>query len=522
MINIISYFTNEDTIIECLKNNLKNESVTKIHLYVDTIDSLNVILDLNINNKIKIISFENKIPDYHQIFDYINQYLYDNICMIMNSNTYLLENSLLSILKDNIFVISAHEVDLKCHVYGYPSYDALLFIPKYHKIEDFIESNKLYNPCFEIIIVKLNNIKYSLIPSPKIFVKQDYFLEENNKKYCIFRSCGRLGNAIFRYLASIIFCMKYGHQFILEEDYKYMDKEYIYYNGIDHIGNDIYRDYFNLNYFKQMSNNNDSIIAFNTLGFMKDHIDIKKLKTTEYINQNNNHGIYIKNILTINDYNFHKYIDMPTVKNYHLLMDGYFQLDDTYLEKRDEILRFIEKNKNNHYIKTATYNRILSDNHKKFLIKDMIDFNLDKNKIYDIVIHLRLGDFKEYEDYIDYIYIEKLLESIHFSVNKKICIVIQKPDNQEDQDFLNKCIDWFHRKNLDIFVESNDVITDFHIMKNAKILICGMSTLSWSAAYLSEKIELCYMPNYFFENRTTSFKKPIANTILYHVKTTRL
>jgi GR25 family glycosyltransferase involved in LPS biosynthesis len=49
-----------------------------------------------------------------------------------------------------------------------------------------------------------------------------------------------------------------------------------------------------------------------------------------------------------------------------------------------------------------------------------------------------------------------------------------------------------------------------------------MSTLSWSAAYLSTSVELCYMPNYNFynERKYTYFKKPIENIILYNVKKT--
>ena len=153
------------------------------------------------------------------------------------------------------------------------------------------------------------------------------------------------------------------------------------------------------------------------------------------------------------------------------------------------------------------------------MIDSIINFDLDKNKIYDIVIHLRLGDFKEYDDFIEYIYIEKLFESINFYCNNKISIVLQKPDNKEDEEYLDKCVQWFKNKNINISIESNDVITDFHIMKNARILICSMSTLSWCAAYLSDTIEKCYMPNYNFLNRSTSFKYPIKNTVLYAVKT---
>ena len=61
-------------------------------------------------------------------------------------------------------------------------------------------------------------------------------------------------------------------------------------------------------------------------------------------------------------------------------------------------------------------------------------------------------------------------------------------------------------------------------MKQAKILICSLSTLAWTAAYLSKNIQQCYMPNYNFyghgaQRDAMFFHKPIPNTILYNVKT---
>ena len=51
-----------------------------------------------------------------------------------------------------------------------------------------------------------------------------------------------------------------------------------------------------------------------------------------------------------------------------------------------------------------------------------------------------------------------------------------------------------------------------------------MSTLSWCAAYLSNSIELCYMPNYntnfSYQRTSTYFRKPIENTIFYNIKST--
>lgn len=51
---------------------------------------------------------------------------------------------------------------------------------------------------------------------------------------------------------------------------------------------------------------------------------------------------------------------------------------------------------------------------------------------------------------------------------------------------------WFYDNNICINIESNDILRDFHIMKNAKKLICSNSTISWCAALLSDKIEICY------------------------------
>jgi len=64
---------------------------------------------------------------------------------------------------------------------------------------------------------------------------------------------------------------------------------------------------------------------------------------------------------------------------------------------------------------------------------------------------------------------------------------------------------------------------DFNIMKNAKTLVCSMSTLSWCAVFFSKKIEKCFMPDYNFydKDRKTFFKNPIQNTLFYKVKSTK-
>jgi hypothetical protein len=212
--------------------------------------------------------------------------------------------------------------------------------------------------------------------------------------------------------------------------------------------------------------------------------------------------------MKINDNNYFKYYENCKINN--LIMDGYFQFDKIYLENKKEIIYFIENNKNNHRIKT--------DRNEVFLIKDLIDnIELDPLKIYDIVIHLRLDDFIELDDFIDYRSIIRLLKEIGSKnglKNNKIAIVIQKIYSKEDNEYLNNLLNWFKQNNIEVNVESNDLITDFNIMKQCKTLICSNSTLSWSAAYLSKNIELCYMPTSI--SNEERFKKPIENTLFYN------
>jgi hypothetical protein len=55
-------------------------------------------------------------------------------------------------------------------------------------------------------------------------------------------------------------------------------------------------------------------------------------------------------------------------------------------------------------------------------------------------------------------------------------------------------------------------------MKNAKILICSTSTVSWAAAFFSETIQKCYFPDYTADiYPVSSCKYPIDNTELYSI-----
>jgi len=418
--------------------------------------------------------------------------------MLMNLGNFVITKNIIdNIVYDNTILnnISA------CDVY----YFNLLAFKQFKDFQFHIVKDLKYNHIVHNDSEYLKTIQLCNLYATKYIYNGIY----NLNKYIIFRKCGRLGNALFRYFASILFCIKYNYNYILEEECPYI-KDYIFYKGVDHCNDDI--GYINtdidIDNLKILCNNNDVAVAFNTLRYVKSDFDIDNLQSNDYINHENNHGLYIKNIMKINDNNYFKYYENCKINN--LIMDGYFQFDKIYLENKKEIIYFIENNKNNHRIKT--------DRNEVFLIKDLIDnIELDPLKIYDIVIHLRLDDFIELDDFIDYKSIIILLKEIGSKnglKNKKIAIVIQKIYSKEDNEYLNNLLNWFKQNNIEVNVESNDLITDFNIMKQCKTLICSNSTLSWSAAYLSKNIELCYMPTSI--SNEERFKKPIENTLFYN------
>lgn len=339
-------------------------------------------------------------------------------------------------------------------------------------------------------------------------------------KYIILEKSGRLGNAIFRYLFSVLMSIKHKINKI-DTNVECIDVcDYVYYNGLDSVQHDIEQKNYNIDDMKKYCTNKINTIGFNTLGFIKDIINFDNLKQNEYINPYNGQGLYVKKSITIDESNYRHYLfRINNIEQHSFYIKGYYQFDYLYLKHKKEILEHIEKYRFEHYIET--------DTHHKFLINDIItDIELSNDKIYDTVIHIRLGDFNVRPDFIEFEYLEKLFNKIELSSDNKICVISDKLNNYRDIEYLNSIINYFNTKNIKINIEQNDLLTDFNIMKQCKILICSMSTLCWAAAYFSKNIEKCYMPNYnFFElsdRNNTYFKTPIYKTILYDVKTTKL
>lgn len=185
-----------------------------------------------------------------------------------------------------------------------------------------------------------------------------------------------------------------------------------------------------------------------------------------------------------------------------ILFNGYFQHDTIYKIFKSQIIK---------YIKSHPEIILKTDHNEKYNAIDLVNFDISKQ--YNIVIHLRLEDFINISQVINPDNIKKIIDDIVLNFpNETICFVLNKPKTELE----NKYIEYLTRNLSNYKIESNDVITDFTIMRKSKLLVCSCSTLSWAAAFLSETLEKVYMPNYNNPDRIhETFKKPINDTVLY-------
>ena len=254
---------------------------------------------------------------------------------------------------------------------------------------------------------------------------------------------GRLGNAIFRYMASAIMC--------------------ILYNGTYAINN--LQD-------KNITDNQFSEI--------------------------------IKNIIN------KKHISVLNNSQCGINLTDFYQHDLIYKIYKHQIINFISNNPE-HYVLTDGVNA--GDTmYEKFYMTDIINTPIIFNKKYKNVMHIRLEDFVTHSLYLKVDrYITLLDKGI---ISDLLCIVCKKPMTGFEKSYIQEIIDYAINKKIQIFLEHNDTITDFYIMKEAETLICSNSTLSWCAAFFSDKIQTCYFPDYDITSNSTC-KYPIDNTILY-------
>jgi hypothetical protein len=198
--------------------------------------------------------------------------------------------------------------------------------------------------------------------------------------------------------------------------------------------------------------------------------------------------------------------------NSNYMFDGYYQHDNIYIKYKKEIINWIITHPDE-LLWTDGNNNYNDNYHYKSTSYKNIDLLINpySEKIYQIVIHLRLEDFINKSSVIHPESIKNILDKIN---EKNICIVVNKPTLEIEIKYIN-----YFKKYYNVTLESNSIIEDYHIMKNCKILVCSCSTISWIAAFLSKTVEKVYFPNYKNNDRIhETFKKPNEDTILYEFK----
>jgi len=187
---------------------------------------------------------------------------------------------------------------------------------------------------------------------------------------------------------------------------------------------------------------------------------------------------------------------------------GFFQHDKIFIKYRKAIINWIITHPDELLYTDGNDGVITYYNYKQVSYKSLnLVVNLHPLKVYNIVVHIRLEDFINNNDVIHPESIKTILDELN---ERDICLVVNKPTTELE----NKYIDYF-KQFYNITIESNTIIEDLHIMKNAKILICSCSTISWVASFLSDKAILVYLPDYNNNRIHETFKKPTENTILY-------
>ena len=193
--------------------------------------------------------------------------------------------------------------------------------------------------------------------------------------------------------------------------------------------------------------------------------------------------------------------------NASILFQGYYQHDAIYVKYKSQIIDYI-LNHPNLQIQTDE-----KDNCKFYNANDFVHYEIIKK--YKIVVHIRLEDFIEISQVINPICIKNVIDKvIQECPDEKICVVVNKPKTDIEIRYIKFLTTAFSN----LIIESNDVITDFTIMRTSTILVCSCSTLSWAAALLSNSIEKIYMPDYMQINGLhQTCKRPVQNTELYDV-----
>ena len=273
-------------------------------------------------------------------------------------------------------------------------------------------------------------------------------------------------------------------------DFKYLNKnnDYIFIPNNDHFGDDIiyYKDN-SVDSLMYICDNNEEIIAFNTLGYLKHNINVNKLIKLNNEDNGNNNGIYIhierfnarfnNSILNNNFLSFpNKLINDPNNEKHLLMKEADIKNTFKLINNSDEYMGFstngtIAKNANISLLKSCKdVNTFLDLN--KYIKVNYVNFLMKNTFIKIVGEYLFIKGF-DYEN-----------NDIHFNNNMKLNDMIKYANENEHIECfnslgffknsidLNKLIsnNYINSGNNGLYVKINKIKNQLFKIKNANTL----------------------------------------------------
>ena len=244
--------------------------------------------------------------------------------------------------------------------------------------------------------------------------------------------------------------------------------------------------------------------VFNVLGtillkILFPDLEIVPLETMEEIEE------YKQTAIKINDEYFLEIVNtkiehnrdpdlLDVTRNYW--NNSYSQYDEIYVRYREQIMEYILAHPQEKIFTAHTYHF--------FPIVDIV--SVQETEIYDVLLHLRLGDFVVlgwtiHPESIREVFAKAFSKEValveakdpDISENKKIGIMVDRRNTELEKKYVEYMLEVCPAAEI---LENNDIITDYNILRNAKHVIASCSTFSWAAVLFAQENQTVSFPNY--------------------------
>jgi hypothetical protein len=222
---------------------------------------------------------------------------------------------------------------------------------------------------------------------------------------------------------------------------------------------------------------------------------------------------YKSKVINITDSEFIRIIEaklnhdqtlIDCTQNYFL--PGFYQHDKYYIQYKKEIIEYIKTH--------GDYKIFASHVNEPYFLRDVIQYV--ETPIYDLAIHIRLGDFIELGWTINPLYMKDLWNIIGLSSDKKVCIVAHPTNSVVEEQYIRFLQILIPHAILEM---NTDPMRDYNILRNARRLVCSCSTMSWIASMFSNvEDQFVYFPNYRSRWNHEQFRKPHDRIEYYDIK----